>query len=51
MTVIATVRIPDSEYQKIRQLVERGQYLSVADFIRTAVRKELEKYFENEEVE
>ena len=51
MAVIVTVRVPNTEYQKIKKLVEKGQYLSVSDFVRTAVRELLRKYFENEEVE
>ena len=51
MAVIVTIRMPDSEYNKIKKLVEKKLYLSVSDFVRSAVRKELEKYFENEEVE
>ncbi|HDN73699.1 MAG TPA: ribbon-helix-helix protein, CopG family [Archaeoglobus sp.] len=42
--VVATVRLTEQEYQKIKRLVERGQYLSVSDFIRTAVREHLNKY-------
>ena len=51
MAVIVTVRMPNSEYNKIKRLVEKGLYLSVADFIRTAVRELLNKYYEKEEVE
>jgi len=51
MAVVTTIRLSEQEYNKIKRLVERGQYLSVSDFVRTAVRELLKRYFENEEVE
>jgi len=51
MAVVTTIRLSEQEYNKIKRLVEKGQYLSIADFIRTAVRELLNKYYEKEEVE
>jgi len=44
MAVVTTIRLSEQEYNKIKRLVERGQYLSVSDFVRTAVRELLNKY-------
>jgi len=45
MAVVTTIRLTEQEYNKIKRLVEKGQYLSVSDFIRTAVRELLNKYW------
>ena len=45
MAVVTSVRLTEQEYQKIKKLVEQKQFLSVSDFIRTAVRKLLNKYY------
>jgi len=51
MAVVTTVRLTKQEYQKIKKLVEKGLYLSISDFIRTAVRELLNKYYKKEEGE
>lgn len=40
-------RVTAQENQSIEQLVRKGKYLNKADFVRTAVRKELDKHQED----
>ena len=39
-------RVTARENKSIEQLVREGKYLNIADFVRTAVRKELNKHQE-----
>ena len=40
--VITTVRIPTYEYEQIKKLIDNGKYLNFADFVRKAVKKQLQ---------
>jgi len=44
MTAIKlTFRLPLEDYKLINQLVKQGKYLNKSDFLRKAVKKQLEK--------
>ena len=40
--IITTIRLPAEDYQQIKKLVNQGKYLNLADFVRKAVKKQLE---------
>ena len=45
-----TIRLPLKDYERIKELVNRGYYRTPSDFVRTAIRCLLDRYFRGEEV-
>ncbi len=43
MSKLVSARLTDNEYSEIEKLVIDGEYMSMADFTRQAIRKELKR--------
>jgi len=40
------VRIPDAQKQQIEELIRKGQYATISDFIREAIRDKLKEFYQ-----